>query len=73
MAADEKAADYNFTLNGSKELGVEITFEELARICLIENDRRLAVYDPRLIRPVFVPNMMRLALRLLPGKRARAA
>jgi hypothetical protein len=34
MEADEKAADYNFTLNGSKDLGVEITFPELARICL---------------------------------------
>lgn len=58
-----KAQENNFTLNGSKELGVEVTFPELARICLAENDRRLAPYDPRLIRPRFVPAMMRLALR----------
>jgi hypothetical protein len=58
-----KAQENNFTLNGSKELGVEVTFPELARICLSENDRRLAPYDPRLIRPRFVPAMMRLALR----------
>jgi hypothetical protein len=57
-----KAQENNFTLNGSKELGVEVTFPELARICLSENDRRLAPYDPRLIRPRFVPAMMRLAL-----------
>src|SRR5437899_10404246 len=55
MESSEKAQDNNFTLNGSKELGVEIGFGELARICLEENDRRLAPYDARLIRPVFVP------------------
>ncbi|HXA40583.1 MAG TPA: hypothetical protein VNW53_16410 [Phenylobacterium sp.] len=65
MEKSDKAQDNNFTLNGSKELGVEITFPELARVCLRENDRRLAAYDPRLIRPVFVPNMIRLALRFM--------
>jgi hypothetical protein len=60
---NSKAQENNFTLNGSKELGVEVTFPELARICLAENDRRLAPYDKRLIRPRFVPAMMRLALR----------
>jgi len=67
----DKAQDNNFTLNGSKELGVEVTFAELARLCLEENDRRLAPYDARLIRPVFVPNMIRLALRFM--RRARPA
>ena len=67
-----KAQENNFTLNGSKELGVEVTFGELARICLSENDRRLAPYDQRLIRPKFVPAMMRLALRFLPGPKVAA-
>ena len=58
-----KAQENNFTLNGSKDLGVEVTFPELAAICLAENDRRLAPYDARLIRPKFVPAMMRLALK----------
>jgi hypothetical protein len=71
MEADERAQDYNFTLNGSKELGVEITFPELARICLAENDKRLGPYDPRLVRPVFVPNMTRLALRFTRAGRAK--
>jgi hypothetical protein len=74
MESSEKAQDNNFTLNGSKELGVEISFGELARICLEENDRRLAPYDARLIRPRFVPNMIRLALRFMkkPPSAARA-
>jgi hypothetical protein len=66
MGDNSKAQENNFTLNGSKELGVEVSFPELARICLSENDRRLAPYDKRLIRPKFVPAMMRLALRFAP-------
>jgi hypothetical protein len=73
MESNENAQDYNFTLNGSKELGVEITFPDLARLCLEANDSRLAPYDARLIRPVFVPNMVRLALRFVRPARARAA
>ncbi|MBV1688658.1 ferritin-like domain-containing protein [Novosphingobium sp. G106] len=65
MGANPKGEDTNFTLNGSKELGVEVTFTELAKICLAENDRRLGVYDDRLVRPRFVPKMIRLALRLV--------
>ncbi len=71
MGDNSKAQENNFTLNGSKELGVEISFAELAAICLAENDRRLAPYDARLIRPRFVPGAMRLALRLM-GKRSQA-
>ncbi|MBU3079457.1 ferritin-like domain-containing protein [Sphingomonas quercus] len=68
-----KAQENNFTLNGSRELGVEISFPELARICLAENDRRLAPYDQRLIRPRFVPGAMRLILRFIGrGKKAGA-
>ena len=72
MGDNSKAQENNFTLNGSKELGVEVSFAELARICLSENDRRLAGYDQRLIRPKFVPGAMRLALRFM-GKRPQTA
>ncbi len=73
MGDNTKAQENNFTLNGSKELGVEISFPALARICLAENDRRLAPYDPRLIRPRFVPAMIRLALRFAERSRPLAA
>ncbi|MET3760290.1 ferritin-like domain-containing protein [Sphingomonas sp. UYEF23] len=68
-----KAQENNFTLNGSKELGVEIEFPELAAICLAENDRRLSVYDERLIRPKFVPGAIRLVLRFMGKKKAATA
>ncbi len=57
--------DNNFTVNGAKDLGVETTIPELMDICLAENDRRLGVYDRRLLRPNFVPNMVRLARRFM--------
>jgi hypothetical protein len=65
MGDNGEAQENNFTLNGSKELGVEVSFAELAQICLSENDRRRASYDQRLIRPRFVPGMIRLALKVM--------
>jgi hypothetical protein len=59
------AADNNFTVSGSRQLGVDINFKQLAAICLKENDRRLAPYDSRLIRPRFVPWAIRLVSRFM--------
>ena len=73
MGENTKAQENNFTLNGSKELGVEISFRELAEICLAENARRLAPYDGRLIRPRFVPWAIRTALRFIPKGKAATA
>ncbi len=48
----------------------EVTLRRLAETCLAENERRLAGYDPRLLRPQTVPRLVRGALRLLPRKPA---
>lgn len=73
MGENSKAQENNFTLNGSRELGVEVTFPELAAICLSENDRRLDPYDPRLIRPRFVPGVVRLVLKFTGRQKTGAA
>lgn len=53
----------NFTVNGAQAVtSVEIGFLDLMRICLEENDRRLAGYDPRLCRPTRVPALARFVL-----------
>lgn len=57
--------DNNFTVTGAEKLGVDVDIVELLHTCLAENDRRLGIYDQRLLRPRFVPFMVRLALRFM--------
>jgi len=42
MESSEKAQDNNFTLNGSKELGVEVSFGRAGADCIAETIGRLA-------------------------------
>jgi hypothetical protein len=60
--------DNNFTLTGSKSVSVDVSTAELMDTCLAEQDRRLAGYDERLLRPTFVPRMVRLVRRFM-GRR----
>jgi hypothetical protein len=64
-------ASDDFTMQVPDSIG-EVTLPTLAGICLAENARRLAPYDPRLLRPAFVPRIVRLALRGLRGDAAPA-
>ena len=65
MDGDKKAPDNNFTVTGSKAVsGEDISVPALMRVCLEENDRRFAGYDPRLLRPTTTPTLARLFCRL---------
>ncbi len=58
--------DNNFTLTGGKAVGaVDMSVAGLIDVCLEENERRLSGYDSRLLRPNFVPRLMRFARRLM--------
>jgi hypothetical protein len=63
----------NFTVNGAQAVtSVEIGFLNLMQVCLQENDRRLAGYDPRLRRPTRIPTLARFVIavgRLWPSKK----
>ena len=63
--------DANFAVTGSEQMGIDIQPRELFEICLAENDRRMAGYDQRLLRPMAVPRMIRFISRFL-GKRRHA-
>ena len=55
--------DSNFTASSAKAVSpVEVDARDLMMLCLNENDRRFAGYDPRLLRPTTVPRLVRLAL-----------
>src|SRR5262249_5693024 len=73
-ASVKSAQDNNFTLTGSKAVGaVELSVRGLIDVCLEENARRLSGYDVRLLRPDFVPRLMRFARRLMWPPSANAA
>ncbi len=66
------AMDNNFTVTGARDVGANIDIAGLMDICLKENDRRLSLYDDRLLRPRAVPAFVRLASRFIrrPAKAA---
>jgi len=64
---DRGAQDANFALTGSGSVGVALTPREFIDLCLSENERRMAGYDGRLLRPMTVPRLARQVRRLLPA------
>ena len=61
--------DNNFTVTGAKAVGNDIDVAELIDICLEENERRMGLYDRRLLRPRLVPALARLARRFMRSTR----
>jgi hypothetical protein len=57
--------DNNFTVTGAKAIGDDIDVAELVDICLAENERRMGLYDRRLLRPFAVPALAKLARRFM--------
>jgi hypothetical protein len=69
---DNGVQDNNFTVTGASQVGADISVAELIDLCLAENERRMAPYDPRLPRPRTVPALVRFARRFMrsrPGAR----
>ncbi len=68
----DKGGSANFTATGHETMGLDVTLADLMEICLAENDRRMAGYDERLVRPAATPHLVRFALRFMRRKRKRA-
>lgn len=63
----------NFTMKAHKSFA-DISARDFIELCIKENDKRLAPYDERLLRPAFVPMVARAVLKTLPkGHQAPAA
>jgi len=56
----------NFTRAGGNALGLDMSPRRFLQLCIAENERRLAPYDARLLRPRVMPFLAGLALQLLP-------
>src|SRR5262252_7686986 len=58
-----------FTLKTHSIFG-DFSLRSFLQTCLAENDRRLSLYDPRLLRPMLVPSVVRAMIRVLPRKKS---
>ncbi len=60
------SGDEDFMLGVKDSLDVVSSPRQFLQVCLHENDLRLAPYDPRLLRPNFVPGIARALARIVP-------
>jgi hypothetical protein len=68
-AGGRVSADNNFTLTGSRAVGAgELSARGFIDLCLAENERRLSLYDPRLLRPRTMPRLLRFVRCLMRGE-----
>lgn len=61
----EKGTQRGFTLKSHTAFG-DFKLRSFLELCLAENERRLAIYDSRLLRPFLVPSTVRLLVKVLP-------
>lgn len=74
MAMGGSGSQDGFTMKTHAELG-DFSLRSFLELCLAENQRRLSVYDSRLLRPTLTPGSVRVLLKFLPGgaRSARSA
>lgn len=53
----------NFLTAGASSVSAGFSKRKFFELCLAENDRRMAGYDPRLLRPMMMPRITRLMLK----------
>jgi len=66
-ATGRDAAQAGFTLKAHAVFG-DFSLRAFLETCLEENERRLAPYDPRLLRPNLVPSFVRQFVKVLPRR-----
>ena len=58
-------ANSDMTRRGHEAIGIDLSPRKFMDLCLSENNRRMARYDARLLRPEALPRMIRLVRPLL--------
>jgi hypothetical protein len=66
----KKGTQDGFTLKSHRVFG-DFKLRSFLELCLAENERRLSIYDSRLLRPALVPGVVKVLVRVLPGSKGR--
>ena len=66
-ASGRDPAQVGFTLKAHSVFG-DFSLRSFLETCLEENEKRLAPYDPRLLRPTLVPSVVRPIVKVLPRR-----
>jgi hypothetical protein len=53
-------------------MGLDISPRSFFALCTEENERRLAPFDPRLLRPRMMPTLVAFARRFMPKEKQAA-
>lgn len=61
----KKGSGKGFTASGASSVTIDLTLENFLSTCIQENDRRMSVYHPNLLRPEFLPILAKTAFRTL--------
>jgi hypothetical protein len=67
-ATGRDATQVGFTMKSHTIFG-DFSLRSFLETCLEENEKRLAPYDPRLLRPMLVPSVVKTVVRVLPRKK----
>jgi hypothetical protein len=65
---EKKGTQDGFTLKSHSAFG-DFKLRSFLELCLAENERRLSLYDSRLLRPTLVPGAVKLLVKVLPRGR----
>lgn len=68
IAGDAASGGDNFVAAGGQNFAAEFNVREFLELCLSENDKRMAPFDARLIRPTLMPTLVKFALNFIPKK-----
>jgi hypothetical protein len=60
-----KGNNSNMTIKGHKAMGIKLTPGSFMDLCLSENDRRMNFFDSRLLRPKFMPSVVKMSRRFM--------
>ncbi|MBY0429290.1 MAG: ferritin-like domain-containing protein [Alphaproteobacteria bacterium] len=68
IAGDAASGGDNFVAAGGQNFAADFNVREFLELCLSENDKRMAPFDARLIRPTLMPTLIKFALNFIPKK-----